>query len=80
MTDFERKPSASSKSSLRSRSSTSSDPNGWNNQSGRIANGLKRVPSNESVYIKKLFVSVSGMTCASCVATIEQNLKKKSGE
>ena len=80
MTDFERKPRASSKSSLRSRSSTSSDPNGWNKQSGRIANGLKRVPSIESVYIKKLFVSVSGMTCASCVATIEQNLKKKPGE
>ena len=80
MTDFERKPSASSKSSLRSRSSNISDPNGWNNQNGRIANGLKRVPSNESVYIKKLFVSVSGMTCASCVATIEQDLKKKPGE
>ena len=80
MTDFERKSSAGSKSSLRSRSSTNIDPNGWTNEGRRIANGLKRVPSSESAHIKKLFVSVSGMTCASCVATIEQNLKKKPGE
>jgi len=74
--NMERKSSNSSKISIRSRTS--------NNTSMKYPNGItnalmQRSISNESIKMKKLFVSISGMTCASCVASIEKSLKKKVG-
>ena len=39
----------------------------------------KKDASAQEEDVSKLIVSINGMTCASCVATIEKNISKKPG-
>jgi hypothetical protein len=59
-------------------------PSGWPTSNGAPSNDYKQVKFNqkkeEDEEYEKCFLQVAGMTCGSCVANIERNLKKVEGE
>ena len=58
-------------------------PSGWPNNNVSASNGYRKVKFNKRKIdddeYEKCFLKVTGMTCGSCVANIERNLKKVEG-
>ncbi|XP_061899473.1 copper-transporting ATPase 2 isoform X2 [Entelurus aequoreus] len=55
-----------------------SDPSDWQS-SCKLGNGAGFLSSDSTAKGQKCYVSVTGMTCASCVANIERSLLKQKG-